>query len=97
MLQSYEKLLIHRTQTLTVKVLISGPLLVSGQASRVSCWGDGSSSQGTMLRLCQRRLPGAHAVFSSTGLRMQQGKLEERHSQKDHLQEGRLCLELQRP
>lgn len=51
MLQSYEKLLIHRTQTLTVKVLINGPLLASGQASGVSCWGDGSSSQGTILRL----------------------------------------------
>ena len=51
MLHSHEKLLIHKTQTLTVKVLINGPLLASGQASGVSCWGYGSSSQGTMLRL----------------------------------------------
>ena len=36
-------------------------------------------------------------VLSSTGLRMQQGKLEEGRSQEDHLQEDRLCLELQRP
>ena len=51
MLHGHEKLLIHKTQTLTVKVLINGPLLASGQASGVSCWGYGSSSQGTILRL----------------------------------------------
>lgn len=51
MLHSYEQLLIHKTQTLTVKVLIHGPLLASGQASGVSCWDYGPSSQGTMLRL----------------------------------------------